>query len=262
MIMRIVTGWVTETLRTAGRPTARALRRGLGLPLAALALGVWAMAGLPGSARAAESETPTEAWAMRLGAGSTLWIEGTSTLHEWSTRTDSIGLVFRIAGGTARPADAHGLEALIRAQGVHGVVVDVPVHSLRSKEAKLDRNLWRAMRTDEYPNVHFVLSGYAPGPVRNGSDTLAVRAKGTLTICGRARPIELEALAHADGGGLWLVGSEELLMTDYDIKPPTMMMGTIRTGNRIQVHYRLLLVPGTAGVPAAPAGGDEKGAHK
>jgi YceI-like protein len=262
MIMRTDPGWVAGTGRTTPSPTANEERRILRMPLAALALCACVLACSPVSTAAAESETATASWAMPLGAGSELWIEGTSTLHDWSSRTDSIGLVLRLAGGTAKPADAHGLEALIRAKSVHGVVADVPVHSLRSKESKLDRNLWRAMRTDEYPNVRFALSGYTLGPVRHGSDTLAVRAKGTLTICGRERPVELEALAHTDSGGLWFVGSEELLMTDYGIKPPTMMMGTIRVGNRIQVHYRLLLVPGAAGVPATPVGGDEKGAHR
>jgi hypothetical protein len=40
------------------------------------------------------------------------------------------------------------------------------------------------------------------------------------------------------------------------------MMGTIRVGDKIQVLYRLLLVPGSAGMPETAAVGDEKGAHK
>jgi hypothetical protein len=32
-------------------------------------------------------------------------------------------------------------------------------------------------------------------------------------------------------------------MSDYGIKPPTMMMGTIRVGDKVTVRYRLLLVP-------------------
>jgi polyisoprenoid-binding protein YceI len=232
------------------------------VPLAVLVLCAVVVACTPGLAPAAESAAATERWPVTLGTGSTLWIDGTSTLHDWSSRTDSTLLEFRVASGTAKPADAHGIESQVRAQAVHGVAVDVPVHSLRSKDGKLDKNLWKAMRTDEFPIIHFELSSYAPGPARAGNDTLAIHATGTLTICGKARPIELDAVAHAGDGGLWLVGSEELLMSEYGIKPPKMMMGTIKVGDRIQVHYRLLLVPGTAGVPATPAGSDERGAHK
>ena len=232
------------------------------MPLAALVLCACVVACTPGFAPAAESASATERWPVTLGSKSTLWIDGTSTLHDWSARTDSTVLVFQVASGTAKPADAQGIEAQVRAQAVHGVAVDVPVHSLHSKDEKLDKNMWKAMRTDEFPNIHFELSSYAPGPPRAGNDTLAIQAKGTLTICGQARPIELAALAHAGDGGLWLVGSRDLLMSDYGIKPPKMMMGTIKVGDRIQVHYRLLLVPGTASTQAATAGSDKEGAHK
>jgi polyisoprenoid-binding protein YceI len=230
------------------------------MPLAALVLCACVATCTPGFAPAAFATESGEPWPMTLGAGSTLWIEGTSTLHPWSSRTDSLSLVFRGASGTAKPADTHGLEAQVRGQGVSGVAVDVPVHSLRSKESKLDKNLWHALKNEEFANVHFELASYTLGAPHG--DTLNVLAKGTLTISGQARPVELPALAYPSPAGLWLVGSHTLLMTDYGIKPPTMMMGTIRVGDKIQVLYRLLLVPGPAGMPETAAVGDEKGAHK
>ncbi len=247
--------------RAAASPAASDERRMLRLPVAALALCACVMACTPGFAPAAEPVGATERGSVVLGVGSELTIEGTSTLHPWSSRTDSLRLVFRLAPGTARPADARGLEALVRAQGVRGLVVDVPVRSLRSaKEPRLDKNLWKTMRADEFPTVQFELSSYALDPTRAGSDTLAVHAQGTLAIRGRVQRVELDARVHAGVGGSWLVGSKELLMSDYGIRPPTMMMGTLRVGNRIQVHYRLLLVPGARESSATTAGSDEKGA--
>jgi len=262
MTMRNPCRWSPGTGRAAATPAASEARRTRRVPLAALVLCASVAAITPGFAPAAESAPTTERWPVTLGGKSTLWIDGTSTLHPWSARTDSIVLVFQAASGTAKPVDAQGIEAQVRAQAVHGVAVDVPVHSLRSKDEKLDKNMWKAMRTDEFPNIHFDLSSYAPGPARGGDDTLAIQAKGTLTICGKTRPVDLAALAHAGDGGLWVVGSHELLMSDYGVKPPKMMMGTIRVGDKIQVHYRLLLVPATAITPAASAGSDKEGAHK
>jgi hypothetical protein len=60
---------------------------------------------------------------------------------------------------------------------------------------------------------------------------------------GRERPVTLEARAIRNGSGVWLEGSRGLRMTDYGIKPPTMMLGTLRVGDSITVRYRLLLVP-------------------
>jgi hypothetical protein len=33
-------------------------------------------------------------------------------------------------------------------------------------------------------------------------------------------------------------------MSEYDVKPPTMMMGTIRVRDSVSVHFKLLLAPG------------------
>lgn len=250
---------VAGTGRAAATPAASEERRTIYMPLVTLVLCACLTALAPGSAPAAEPAAPAEQWPVTLGAGSELSIDGTSTLHPWTTRTDSVGFVFHVAPGTARPADARGLATLVRTQAVHGASVDVAVHKLRSKESKLDKNLWKAMRNDEFPNVHFELASYTLGAAHAG-DTLSIRAQGTLTICGKEQKLELEALAHAGAGGLWLVGSKELLMSDYGIRPPTMMMGALRVGDRVQVHYRLLLVPGIAGVPATTANSDEKGA--
>ncbi len=248
--------------RTEAGTGASVDRRVHRLPLATLALCAQVLACLTGIAAAAEPGAATERWPVVLGVGSELWIEGTSTLHPWSSRTDSMGLAFRVSPGTARPADARGLTALVRSQGPRGGVLEVPVRSLRSRESRLDKNLWRAMHTDQYPNVRFEMTGYGLTPMRSGGDTLAVRARGVLTICGRERPLELEGLAYADEGGLWLAGRQELRMSDYGVRPPMMMLGTLRVGDRVQVHYRLLLVPGIAGPPAAVVSGDEKGVRE
>jgi hypothetical protein len=232
------------------------------LPLATLALCAQVLACHTGIAMAAEPGAGAERWPVMLGVGSELWIEGTSTLHPWSSRTDSLGLAFRVAPGTARPADVPGLAALVRSQAVRGGVLEVPVRGLRSKESCLDKNLWRALRSDEYPTVRFEMRGYGLIPMRPGSDTLAALIRGVLVICGRERPVELEGLLQADAGGMWLVGREDLLMSDFGIRPPTMMLGTLRVGDRVEVHYRLLLVPGIAGIPAAAVSGDEKGVRE
>lgn len=250
-------GWGPSRAHAGGE------RRVLRAPLATLALCAVMLACTPGFAPATESAAATERWPVVLGLGSELWIEGTSTLHDWSSRTDTLGLAFRVAPGTTRPDNLRDFDAMVRSQVVRAAEVEVPVRSLRSKESRLDKNLWKAMRVDEFPLVRFALSGYALSPVRPGSDTMAVRAKGTLTICGRERAIDLDATMRSADGGLWLVGSEELLMSEYGIRPPTMMLGTLRVGDRIQVHYRLRLVPGIAGMPAAAVGGnEEKGARR
>jgi polyisoprenoid-binding protein YceI len=191
------------------------------------------------------------------GPGSTLWLEGTSTLHDFESRTSAVGITLTADAAVAHPADAAALLASVKGSGVHDVTVTVPVRSLHSGKDGLDKNLWKDLQADAHPLITFHLGAYAARSQDPG-DTLAIHAEGTLEIAGHARPIQLEARAWRDDAGLWLVGSEPLLMSEYGIHPPTMMLGTLKVADRITVHYRLLLAP-KADAAAGPATGEEGG---
>jgi hypothetical protein len=41
------------------------------------------------------------------------------------------------------------------------------------------------------------------------------------------------------------VSEVPILMTDYGVKPPTALLGTLRTGNRVLVKFELFVGPRT-----------------
>lgn len=218
------------------------------------------LAWLPAVAAAPDTSATTVE--LSLGAGSRLWIEGTSTIHEWESGSGQVTVRMTHGPGVARPADAGGLESLIRASAVSRVEVLVPVATLHSKKSGLDKNLWKAMKSEAYPAVRCQLTRYTVTPGAAAGDTLGIRAEGTLEIAGQSRPVTLEARAWRAPDGIWITGSEPLLMSEYGIKPPTMMMGTLRVADRVVVHYRLLLTPKDDGAGSPPAGAHEKGEGK
>ena len=67
----------------------------------------------------------------------------------------------------------------------------------------------------------------------------AVQAEGTLTIAGQSQPAILPGKLYPGGGGLWLDGQYTLKMSTFGIKPPTMMMGTIKVGDAVTIRYHL-----------------------
>ncbi len=197
----------------------------------------------PALAGAASPDSSATPLAVVLGPGSVLWLEGTSTLHPFESRSSDVAIELRRDPGAKDPADVAGLIGLIRASGVRGVAVRVPVATLRSEKSGLDKNLRKAMKAEKYPDVRFALTQYAPATPASATDTIAIDAKGTLTITDHEHPIALSARAYPAAQGVWLEGSESLLMSEYGIPPPTLMLGAIRVGDRITVKYRLLLVP-------------------
>jgi hypothetical protein len=178
-----------------------------------------------------------------LGAGSRLWLEGTSTMHDYESGTSQVTVRLHRDAAAAAPQDVAGLDAAIRSGQVRGVEVEVPVLSLKSKKSGLDKNLWKALQAEQHPSIRFRLEHYTIATTSSSSDTLRIRAEGTLQVAGVSRPDTLDARAYRHTDGVWLEGSEPLLMSDFGIRPPTMMMGTLRVKDRVVVRYRLLLRP-------------------
>ena len=177
------------------------------------------------------------------GPGSILWLEGTSTVHDFSSRSKEVEVELTRDSSAAQPADVAALLALIRSSAVRGVLVRVPVRTLKSEKAALDKNLRKAMRAEEFPNVAFQLKHYELEPRPAADDTIAIEAEGSLTVAGKERAIKLVARAYRAAEGVWLEGSETLRMSDYGIKPPTMMLGVLKVADPITVRYRLFLIP-------------------
>src|SRR5262245_49886695 len=103
-------------------------------PVAVAILSAWAVlapayAQTPPGAQAPARGVPI---AVTLGPGSELWLEGDSNVHDFHCRTAQVGFEMTRDSIASQPSGATGLYDLIRASGVSGVAVRVPVKTLRS----------------------------------------------------------------------------------------------------------------------------------
>lgn len=170
---------------------------------------------------------------------SEVWVEGTSTLHDW-----------RVEGGeidgtiTVRPE-------LLGEAGEDGAIeaaasVRIPVKGLESGKSKMNELMYRALEAEEHPFITYRLDEFE----RLGRQDGAVRfaAKGRLTVAGETRPSTLRGTVTVlDDGDLSVEAATTLRMTDFGIEPPKAMLGTIKTGDEIQVGFRWRLAPGADG---------------
>jgi hypothetical protein len=197
---------------------------------ALLAMGTWA------------ADAPMAPAKVGLGAESVLWLEGTSNVHDFESRTQTLKLTLTRDGATVDPANAAALDQMIRANGVRGLDLDIPLATMHSGKAGLDKNMLKALKADQNPSIKFHLAHYTLGTAV--ADTTPVTAEGTLSVAGKERPVSVKGRLIRTAQGEWLEGSHSLLMTEYDVKPPTMMLGALRVNDRILVRYRLLLTSG------------------
>lgn len=228
------------------RGEARAGRTGGGLrgrgALAAL-LALCAGAFIPAREASAASRR------IRLGPGSSLYLEGTSTLHPYaSTATRLAG-----AGELEAPDVSSAAGKALWFERVKSFELTVPVRGLESGKSRLDENMREALKAGEHPDIVFELTGYGLEPAREGEKEGLVRIEGRLSVAGKDRRLEMRPALEAAGVRVRVRGSQKLLMTDFGIKPPSMFLGALKTDDRVVVHYDLTLEP-EEGVGAGAAG--------
>jgi len=166
---------------------------------------------------------------------SAVWLVGDSTLHPYTSRTTHFK-----ASGTL---DSPSLDAILQQSALKTFDVVIPVTSLKSKEAALDKNMYKAVNAESCPDISFHLSSYAVSKDTAITEGYRAQVNGTLTIACQERPVMLETGLASGLGALRAQGHYALLMTDYGVKPPTMMLGTIRTKNSVVIHFDLRLKP-------------------
>jgi len=97
-----------------------------------------------------------------------------------------------------------------------------------------------ALKSDRYRDIRFHADSYDVLPP-SMAGAFVVILHGRLSLAGVERPIDIRATGARVGEGFSFSGSKDLLMSDYQIKPPTMMFGTIKTADLITVKFNATL---------------------
>jgi len=194
-------------------------------------------------ALAAVSLTP--AWAdaptiASLASGSRLWLEGNSTIHHYESTATKLEV--RMTGAQAA-ASLDALEQMVRAGEVKGLEVSIPVAAMQSGKNGLDKNMRTALKAEKFANITFRLERYEVAQTAK-SDSVVIDAHGLLSVAGVEKPVDIRAGGTRDGNVLRIRGEKELLMTQFGVKPPTMMMGAVKTSDQVVIRFDLRLTPG------------------
>jgi polyisoprenoid-binding protein YceI len=164
---------------------------------------------------------------------SKLWVEGTSTLHDWTCRTQSLDATVEFDANAAEHLSTAPPTALRRVQ------VKVPVKSLKCGHGAMDNNLYKALSADAAPEISYIMATFEPVPGESDA-SFGLKTVGTLTIVGTERRIAMDVIAtRLPDGSVKAAGTVPIKMTDFGIKPPTAMFGRIKTGNDVKVKFEL-----------------------
>jgi hypothetical protein len=156
-------------------------------------------------------------------------ISGTSTLHDWKMflKTFDCNANFILDGS--------------RVKGIDDVSFDCKATDLKSDNSMMDNKAYDALKYVAFPEIRFsMISAMEISPDNN---KFISSLRGKLSIAGKSIPVSIPlngSFSSVNGINIIEIsGGTELKLSDFNIIPPTAIMGLIKTGDRITVSFSL-----------------------
>jgi polyisoprenoid-binding protein YceI len=125
----------------------------------------------------------------------------------------------------------------LTAENFQSLSLTIPVEQIESESGGLTKNIHKYLKGDDYPNITFQLNNVTNITEQNGS--LLITASGIVNAAGTDNPVEMQVTANVQNGTIEFSGTKELLMTDFNIDPPTAVFGTIRSKDEFRVEFNV-----------------------
>ena len=145
---------------------------------------------------------------------STLEIEGTSTIHDWTVV-------------------ANTMEGSLKTDGswLHTLNFTVEVGSIKStRGAVMDKKTHNALKIETDPVVTFVMDKVSDAGI----------VEGVLSIAGKEKTIEIPTTISNNDTTVKISGEYSITLQDWDIEPPSAMFGQIVVGDDVTVKFDLV----------------------
>lgn len=157
-------------------------------------------------------------------------LSGTSSLHDWD-------MTAHVFSGKANFDFKKGdNQTLI---GLNSLTLSLPVTNLKSSKKALDKNAYKALQSDTHKNIVYKLLTAKVSHVKD--QNFLIKTTGHLTIAGITceEAMDVYCLVNKDAS-ISCSGTKTLKMSDYKVKPPSFMLGAMKTGNALKVDFNVV----------------------
>lgn len=163
-------------------------------------------------------------------------VAGGSNVHDWSCSGSKFDATIEMdATSLTQPLGDVGKPIL-------KVVVGIPTTSIKCGKDKMDENMYKALKADQFPTIKYELTQYKLDPSKTTAISFVALTEGQLSVAGTTTTVRMPVTATRRESGQFVgEGTVRMLMTDVGIKPPTALLGTMRTKNEITIAFQVLL---------------------
>jgi polyisoprenoid-binding protein YceI len=161
----------------------------------------------------------TDATKLTFSSDSKMWVTGTSTVHDWKCDVkDVTGSV------TARVSD--GVSA------ISAGTFSVPVENIDCDSRTMNKKVNEALNDKNTPTISFTIESATIGD--------QIEVTGALTLAGVTKQLVFPVTAAQAGNTLTFKGEVPVVMSNFNVDPPTAMLGTLKTGDEVKVHFEIV----------------------
>jgi hypothetical protein len=159
-------------------------------------------------------------------------IYGTSNINEW-----------KMTSGKGICSGTFIIDASGSLTGLSGISFSMQVSTLKSVHgSQMDNNAYKAMAVDRNPNISF--SSSTVTVVADGNGVYTITAHGRMQISSASQQVVIVAKGKVQADrSIQIEGTYNILTTDYNVAPISIMMGAVKTSPNVRIEYSLVMRP-------------------
>lgn len=167
---------------------------------------------------------------------SQLWIEGRSNVNEFECQAN------RYVGEATIFNQQEPVELIDGGDNQIFLKVQINVDSFDCGRSRMNRDLREALKSDLFPEITFMFErAELLGISEEDEESLEIEVTGQLTVAGETREIHFLTKAYyLNDNQVRAVGNTTIRMTDFNVEPPTALMGMIRADEELTVNFDLI----------------------
>jgi polyisoprenoid-binding protein YceI len=157
--------------------------------------------------------------------GNNVEVTGSSSLHNWKMELTAYNSGFNLV------KDGNSVK------NINNINFSCRVKDLKSESNLMDRKAYDALKADKSPDIKF--TGTSVTDLVTNNQKFTGKVKGNLTLAGQTKEVVMPFSGTINNNSVSIQATTSMLMSEYGITPPTAMMGTLKTGDKISVNFSL-----------------------
>ncbi|MGE5420646.1 MAG: YceI family protein [Chloroflexota bacterium] len=152
-------------------------------------------------------------------------ITGTSSLHDWEMDVTQFRSGIRLnREGTS-------------VKNIENVTFSCKARDIKSENSIMNKKTYEALKADKFPEISF--TGTSLTNLVSQGNSIKGTLTGKLTLAGQTHDISLPFTGTVNEKNVSINSSAEMTFSGFGMAPPTAMLGTLKTGDKVKVAFNL-----------------------